>query len=278
MRTSLFPLLCAVPLIAPVVACGGHSDATETATGALEAAPAASKPGAPPVPGPTVLASCKGVTDPTTTSKVTVDPHFKVSWTLGPTSQAGTLLGVTHTHKGPNTYSVASTIGIGLEIRVDEKMLIASAFDGDCDPASFTFDQAALDRLIAATGASEARSQTFASCGHDAAPAGHVFTVRPDLAGTGALIEGTDAAGDDPFALAVTRVVTSGDKVDYVGEGVLTIFGAGQHPFAFTTITTTGTSLHTDRKDDADEPLVGPDDRCTFEGADFAKSLVTPHS
>jgi hypothetical protein len=218
-----------------------------------------------------VVFKCQDKDDPTLKAELTVDASFEFVWHIAGDEVSSTLVSVERL-TDLDGYALHGTSGhfVSVDLGPDTSGAFMSGDEVTCDPKTIQVDRTSLDHLVATTDASRAKEQTFATCSDGSRHGRTTFTVRPDLGNTGALIEGTDADGDD-FVLHATSATTPEEEtVTYSGNGATTVVAAGQHISPFTEITTDETGeMSWDAAGD-----LAPAGGCTFDGETFAEGLV----
>jgi hypothetical protein len=185
---------------------------------------------------------------------------------------------VSATRPAASDYAFRTSAGDFISLSVDAMVLSRSGLFVECDRATTKLDRASIDALVTATDASIAKETDFATCIRVGQPELGRFTVRPALAGPGAIFEGD--SGDDTAVVLLARELSesdSGGSVDYKGEGGDTIFAAGQHTTTFTVLSTRtqdgSTSLAWDL---GGEPAPALATQCAIQGAAAAKAFIHP--
>jgi hypothetical protein len=232
-------------------------------------------------PSASTLVSCTDTDDPTMKALVTVDSSDRFSWQIGEMKpEVSTLADVAKTvQDGTTSYTfhLASGRFVSISMSKDHTSVSFSGLYAMC-PAQTAVLESAIAPLLAATAASEAQKQTFATCqfhGEGASvPEQDTFTVRPSLDGHGAVFEeASNEDSDQTFVLLARHVQAVGNPRGsmYKGEGGVAVFAAGQHVSPVTELTVTGSSPASIQWD-WQEKL--PSNECQVTGAAYASSLL----
>jgi hypothetical protein len=261
------------------------------------AAPAAtSQPGVPAPSLPAAgkqLAGCTSKADASVTASLTLRADNQLTWQLGAKTVTSALTDAdpnaeSERFEGYNLWQVTGQI-----ITVDFVTFEFHDLDQDisCDPQTFQIDRTALDALVSAADDSKEKTAVLAQC--DVSTSGgdfHLadFTVRPAIAGTGAILEGDPNPGEDArvvqFLTSIDAPAGDGGVLAFKGVGLEKSFIDGLDVDAtFSTLNATPgasgkSTLTWDAKlgDGTARPL--PANSCTISGLPglaLARSLLT---
>jgi hypothetical protein len=229
--------------------------------------------------------TCVDRLDPSRTAALDINSAFHISWSIGGASGDATLAGVELLRSGDRvTYQFHATSGELFDVDVAVQSIgLGTAFVA-CDPASARIERSLLDDLVTATNATKAKQQSFASCvaggGTGALPT--ALTVRPALAGAGALIEGVSSGAR--FVLLARELPESGTgTVTYKGEGGTSALSApGTKDLTFSDLVAHPSalpeaSLSWDATDRGGVRVPFANGHCTIDGLAYASSLIPTH-